>query len=208
MKVRPQRHISPAQKNLCRPGTTKPSKYLMTVLVALLCLQSPAPAEYSEYEVKAAFLYKIISFVQWPEDAKPQKDAPYVIAILGEDPFKSALDDVVKSKTIDGHPITIKRSKEIDELGMCHLLFLPASESGRMTDVKQWAKGKNVLTVGEADNSAKQGLIVSLIKRDDRIRLEINVGAAREASLKINSHLLELAQIVGREEEKSGKTDE
>jgi hypothetical protein len=52
----------------------------------------------SEYQVKAAYLFNFLKFVEWPEEAFTDPLAPIVIGIAGDDPFGNALPQVVVGK--------------------------------------------------------------------------------------------------------------
>lgn len=164
-----------------------------------------APAEYSEYEVKAAFLYKFMSFVEWPREQVPEKDQPYTIGILGTDPFGEVLDTVVRNKTVRGHQIEIVRSEDIAALADCHVLFVSASESERFEDVVEALEDKSVLIVAEEEDAAERGAVISLIRESDRIRLEVNVGEAKKRNLKMNSQLLDVAEVVETEGDRGSR---
>ena len=53
-----------------------------------------------------------------------------------------------------------------------------------------------MLTVSDMEGFAEAGGVIGLMKTDEKIRFEINLLAAKDAGLVINSRLLNLAQIV------------
>ncbi len=173
------------------------------VLLAL----APSAPKYEEYQVKAAFVYKFIHFVQWPDEAMQhlEEDAPFGIGILGEDPFGTTLDDMVREKTRDTHPVRIYRAGELSDLSHCFVVFVAKSESSRLDEHLDALKGKPVLTVSEISDFAKKGGIVELYVKDNNVRFRINLEAAHAGSLKLSANLLELAEVIGdkqREERK------
>src|SRR5467141_4174268 len=84
----------------------------------------------TEYQVKAAFIYKFASYIQWP--AVPGSDAtrPFVIGIIGKDPFGQSVDQIVRGQSVQGRAVVIKRLRGIEEAGSCDILFISASEKG------------------------------------------------------------------------------
>src|SRR5690348_11218885 len=79
----------------------------LALLLACNCaLAGPVPGE---YQVKAVFLFNFTHFVEWPADAFPGPAAPFVIGVLGQDPFGSALDEAVRGETVNGHPLVVQR---------------------------------------------------------------------------------------------------
>jgi YfiR/HmsC-like len=148
-----------------------------------------------EYQVKAVFLFNFAQFVEWPTNAFPGPQTPLVIGVLGDDPFGPFLDATVRGETVNGHPLVIQRYHRVNEIKECHILFISQSESGRLTDILSGLKGRNILTVGDFEGFAQQGGIVRFVT-DKKIRLRINVDAAKAANLTISSKLLRPSEIV------------
>lgn len=146
-----------------------------------------------EYPLKAAFLYKFASFVVWPESTGP---GPICIGVVGEDPFGSALDDVVKGKSINGRSFEIRRFHTIEEADRCQVLFIGGSEKKRLRAVLDHIQGVAVLTVGDMPGFCENSGMIRLGLQDNRIHIEINPDAAEKAGLQLSSKLLSLARIV------------
>ncbi len=150
----------------------------------------------SEYQVKAAFLYSFARFVEWPADAFIHPQAPIVLGIVGQDPFGFALDGMVFGKTVNGRGFMVKRLEIGPELRGCHILFISSSEKKNLAYIFESLKGSSVLTVGETDRFVQSGGAIQLLLQDNKVRFEINVGAAALARLKVSSKLLVLARSV------------
>ena len=157
------------------------------------------PSASKEYQLKAAFLYNFAQFVQWPEAAFPEASTPISIGVLGDDPFGVALDRVVQGESINNRKLIIKRSRQLDDLQSCHLLFISKSEKGRLAQILASLEARSILTVGETEQFAKRGGVINFFFDENRIRFEINTDAARRKGLKISSQLLSLGRIVGAE---------
>ncbi len=65
-----------------------------------------------------------------------------------------------------------------------------------MAQTLERLQGFAVVTVGEMKGFARAGGIINFFTEHDKIRFEINVGAAERAGLSISSKLLNLARIV------------
>ncbi|MBA4056737.1 MAG: DUF4154 domain-containing protein, partial [Marivirga sp.] len=96
--------------------------------------QNPQPAIPKEYQIKAVFLFNFTQFVEWPVVAFADQDAPFLIGVVGHDPFGSYLDEAVRGEKIMGHPFVIRRFQSLDEVESCHILFI--SESDKV-DIKR-----------------------------------------------------------------------
>jgi hypothetical protein len=159
-----------------------------------LSAQSPVS---KEYQIKAVFLFNFAQFVKWPTAVFASPDEPFRIGILGSDPFDSFLDATVQGEKVDGHPLVIQRYTNVAEIKDCQILFISRSESERMEDIISGLKGRSVLTVADSEGFIKSGGVVLLSKEENKIRLLINLEAAKKANLSISSKLLRLAEIVG-----------
>jgi len=156
----------------------------------LACAQDPQP---SEYQLKAAFLYNFAKFVEWPAAALPQNGSPFVIGILGENPFNDDLKKTVAGKKILDHPITVVPLPNITAATNCHILFISSSEKNRLPEIFQTLGQASVLTVGEMERFTQAGGIVNFVREGNKIRFEISDDAAKRAGLKISSKLLSLS---------------
>ncbi len=154
--------------------------------------QPPTPASV-EYRVKAALIYNFAKFVEWP-DAVSAGD-PFIIGVLGQDPFGAALD-VLQGRTVSGKRVIVKRFETLDALERSDILFISSSEHDNLADILDAVSGDAVLTVGETELFAETGGVIGLVNQQTTIRLQINFGASQRSGLQISSKLLELAKIV------------
>ncbi len=150
-----------------------------------------------EYRIKAAFLYNFAKFTVWPAAAFADAKAPLRLCVLGDDPFAGALD-ALEGRTVKNRPIVAGRLSSGDPLGQCHLLFVSASEHGRLGTILESLRGMPVLVVGDTPHFARSGGTIRLKIVGNKVRFEINVRAAQHAKLKIDSRLLKLGRIVDK----------
>ena len=172
---------------------------VLFVYLAVTPIQSPIhaqPLPVPEPAVKAAYLCNFPSFTSWPEQVFPQTNSPFVIAILGEDPFGRMLDKAAQDKLVDGHLIEIKRWKNLREFRQCHLLFISSSENPRLQEILRRVANLPILTVGDSDGFAAAGGIIGLKVEARRVGFEINLPAADKANLKLQAKLLKLANVI------------
>ena len=149
-----------------------------------------------EYRVKATFLLQFAQFVDWPPQVFSGPQTPLVIGVLGEDPFGNFLDETARSETVERHALTVQRYRRVEEIKNCQVLFVSRSEESRLEEIAAALKGRNVLIVGDAERFAYRGGMIQFVTEDNKIRLRINLGAAKAANLTISSKLLRLATVV------------
>jgi hypothetical protein len=149
-----------------------------------------------EYDVKAAFLFHVAQFVEWPPETFKDANSPLTYCTIGEDPFRGALDQSLSGKTIGARPLRVRHVKQLQEMEGCQVLFIGEKEKKRLEEAITGVSGHAVLTVGESEHFAQEGGMIGFCAEDNKIRFEINVGAAERAKLKISAKLLALAKTV------------
>jgi len=180
------------------PGSKRSrARTVACVLFLSILFAGRAPAQsFKEYDLKAAFLYNFTQFVDWPPEAFAAPDAPFVIGVLGDDPFGKTLDVMVTNEVVKNRKLVIQRYRRVEETTGCQILFIGQSEQGRLAQILPALQGRSVLTVGETDTFAQQGGIVALRTEGTRIRLMINVDTAEAQHLTISSKVLRTATVV------------
>ena len=179
---------------------------LLVLSIVYLVSASPAPAQNAlpEYQVKAAYLFNFLKFVEWPDEAFPDPLAPILIGVVGEDPFGNSLAQVVTGKTVQGRDIVIRVYRSGEDLRGAHILFISASERKKIPAIVAALRGTSVLTVADSDGFLECGGMIQFLSENNRIRFAINVDAARKGKLKMSSKLLSLAKLVGGNVKDSG----
>ncbi len=172
---------------------------LLLTAAAGVCIAGAAQssAQFApEYQLKAVFLFNFAQFVEWPATAFAEPQAPLVIGILGEDPFGEYLDQTVQGESVNNHPLAVQRFRRVDEITTCHILFVSRKEADRLEQILARLKGRGILTVGDFDGFAGRGGMIRFVTDNNRIRLKINLDAAKADDLTISSKLLRPAEIV------------
>jgi hypothetical protein len=151
-----------------------------------------------EYQVKAAYLYGFGKFVEWPAGALPSGGLAFVVCVLGDDPFGRELDEVTAGAVMKGKPVSIRRISRVDESGACHTLFISASEDVRIGAILETVGERPILTVSDAPQFAERGGMIGFALDGNRVRFTLNLPAAQDAGLVLNSELLRVAAAILR----------
>lgn len=165
-------------------------------LVALALCASAGVRQANEYEVKAAMLMSMTRYVTWPATAYGSSDAPFVVAVIGEDPFGDHLDAAFRGQSVEGHRVVVRRLLWGQSLNGCHLVFLARADSKYAPKLLAATRGKPVLTVSDSDAFAAAGGIIGLRTRSGRIEMEVNLLSAKASETVVSSKLLMLAKTV------------
>ena len=150
----------------------------------------------TEYQVKAAYLYNFLKFVEWPGDPLANTQGQWIIGIVGDNPYGDQLAQIIAGKTVQGHELQVRRLQPGEDIRGCHILFISASEKKRLPTMLAALTGSSVLTVADMDHFIESGGMIQFVMEEKRVRFVIDVGASGRARLKVSSKLLSLARTV------------
>ncbi len=177
------------------PGT------LLAALLAALLVILPARAEViAEYELKAAVIYRLASYVEWPDGlaaASARKRDTLTLCVVGHDPFGPALDALVE------HPpgvlrLTLRRLAATEAVRNCDLVWL-GLEDIALARALETLRGTSVLTLTDGAGAARRGVMIELLLEQRRVHFAINLKAIQHARLNLSSKLLRLARAIYQE---------
>lgn len=158
--------------------------------LASLAAVSSALATPTERSVKAAYLFKLPPFVDWPPNVFASPDDPFRLCVVGEDPFGGSLDEAGQGQSAGHHPITIIRLKTVTPDDHCQLMYI-SGEASFVSQGLATVDGKPVLTVTDVQSGEKG--IVTFVTVDNHVHLEIDQEAALRNHLNVSSKLLDIA---------------
>lgn len=179
------------------------------MLLAVLLLMVPAiglagESNTDEYKLKAALIYKLTKFIEWPDGDKPADPESFGVCVVGGNPFGDALKALEKL-TVRRIPITI-----YDDLGIegiqkyCAVVFINEPDKDVLVSIILALKQFPVLTISDINGFAEKGGMIQLAKKEKRIRLRINLDSSRYSGLKISSQLLMLSTLVRSTQDRPG----
>jgi hypothetical protein len=150
----------------------------------------PAPEE-----VEAAYLFQFARYVEWPAELK-SATTPFLICVLGADPFGSALDDTVRGKVVDDRQVVTRRILGPSEAQNCRILFVSPSEESRAPAILKALEGTGILTVGRGSQFTLRGGMIAFTSEEKKVRFVVNLAAAEAEKLRLSSQLLRVALSV------------
>jgi hypothetical protein len=171
---------------------------LISVALALapatVSTQSAEPAA-----VKAAFLLNFARFIDWPEEALPQRARQVRFCVLGDDNVADALQRLLTAPLHRGPELLLVRlgssgARDPRELKRCQVLFVSGAERSVAEAAVEQVSGSAVLTVSDLEGFSRIG-IAELYLENERMRFALNIQHAQRAGLKLGSPLLKLARV-------------
>jgi hypothetical protein len=191
-------------------GAAKPGRAMAllacalgVLLLALSCLtafgaQSRADAANLESNVKAAFLYKFLGYVEYPDSAAAGAGDPLVIGVLGADDVAEEVRRISTGRSMNGRAVVVRKLRANEAPGKVHMLFIGDEDAADIEKTLAAVRQAPVLTVTETVRNLRQDSVINFRVVDERVRFEVSLDAAEKNNLKLSSRLLAVAYKVQR----------
>lgn len=148
-----------------------------------------------ESAVRAAFLYKFGSFVEWPAASFKGPQDPLVIGVLGDEPVAEELEQLAAGRTVEGRPVKVRVLRDGEPLSGLHVLFIGPVRPARLRELLESARGP-VLVVTQQDGALLAGSVINFVPDGARVRFAASATAAEARGLRLSARLLAVAQTV------------
>jgi len=169
-----------------------------TRLLALLAtLASPPAWAVDEQELKAAIVFNLLLFVEWPADALAASTVSMVLCVSPSNALNAPL------KALQGRPV---RNQLLDVRDLpagapraaCHAVYLDAADTARQAGARPdpAANSTTALVISDDVDSPSPQAAIVLRHVGGRLGFDVNLEAARQARLQFSSKLLRLARRV------------
>jgi len=172
-------------------------RHMFAALIAAMMVVAAVPvrADVTENDVKAAFLPRFARYVIWPPSARPDGTDPFVLCVIGNDPFGDGLDSAARGQSVDGRRIVVRHLDSPSGAGQCHIAFVAGSHSQSVGQMLAALRGKPILTVTDSAEGDARGMIHFAVV-SGRVRFFIDNAEALSRGIDISSRLLALAVAV------------
>lgn len=172
------------------------SRFYSKILIIVLTLSvSYSFVDTEEYNAKMAYIERFTRFVKWPEK-EVNLQPEFRIGILENNPFGSALDNLVSNKKIKGKKITYIVIKSIDEIKNIDLLFVPENHNLDVTQVLLKTYTQQILTISEKKGYTAKGFMINLSLKYGELKFELNKKMIDKIGFQVHSKLYGIASKV------------
>jgi hypothetical protein len=187
-------------------GPIRPVARIVAHLAVLFALVFAAPSARTaadddaagllERRVKAALIYRLTNYVEWPESAFADASSAFGIGIAGADLIAAELTEFAAGRRVLNRPLTVRRrAGRADAFKGVQLVFIGRDESAQLASIIR-AAPRNALIVTESENALQLGSVVNFVIVDGQVRFEVSLEAAQKRNLRLSSRLLSVAQAV------------
>ena len=169
-----------------------PWRRVASFVIVLLLLVPTAPTQsQDERAVRAAFIFNLTRYVEWPPG-----NTQLTIGVLASRETSEFLQKILDSKTSDSRTLRVLVFPALDNLADCNMLYIGEPETKNLHAILAKLDTQDVLTVGESDSFAHDGGMIGLVRVNDKIQIQLNLGAVQRTGLKLNPRLFDVARIV------------
>lgn len=176
-----------------------------SALFLLTLLWSTMSCAYENTDkLKVAFMMNVSDFVSGNENNQkkvtiallnnPFGDIPkQAVAARKAAAAKKRMGNIAKNESAKKQPITFRLIHSLEDLGGLQILYIPKTNLKNLHKILKATRKKNILTISDSLGFAEAGGMVRMYLVDRHIHFIVNLHAARESGLTINSGLLRLA---------------
>ena len=165
----------------------------------LIGMMGAGAQEVREYQVKAAFLYKFVEYVVWPEEHPINAgQTGSVIGIASSGDMLASLTGFAEAQQAAGsEDLVLRRVVNESDIDGLHVLFIgKAATSAQRRRLLDEARARGILAVTESDGEAPSGSMINFRVIGDRVRFSVDLGPVQNAGLQLSSRLLQVAESV------------
>ncbi len=163
---------------------------LALLLTVAFALPVTAQETHSEQAVKAAYLYRFASYVEWPDGSAAGH--PFVIVVVGAPEVARDLRRLLPGHLINNQTVQVREATRVQEVGGAQMLYVGPDNADFLRSMR--ASGNPpILMVTDEDQGLDLGGTVNFVTVENRVRFEVSLTAAERARLKISSELLSVA---------------
>ncbi|MFL6672756.1 MAG: YfiR family protein [Massilia sp.] len=150
----------------------------------------------TEGQLKAAYLYRFAGFIEWPEGAFARPDSPLLIGVAGNDELAAQAGQLVAGRSINGHPLAVRRVRGGDSLAGLHILYIGALDHATLAELLGAARSEALLTVTDSDHGGALGGMIRFVVAQQRLRFEVALAQVQPSRLRISARMLAAAASV------------
>lgn len=167
--------------------------FLKIVLLVMLLPGKVVFAQDRGYLLKAAYIEKIINFVEWPN--LPDSDG-FVIAVYKNEAFAKVLTNFFSDDVkVNGEKVKVISINTVKQISSCQLLFID-TDTEELIQLLDNLHGIPVMTITDKLGFASYGAMINFYIDNNKIKFELNPNEFKKASLSVNYMLYKVAKIV------------
>ena len=143
-------------------------------------------------KAQAMFIYNFSRLINWPS---AYRTGSFVIGVLGDSDTGNEIKNL-SGKMVGSQTVEIKNYSSSEQIGHCHILFVPFNETKNLNEIITKIGSNSTLVIGEKSASINAGATISFVTVADKLKYEINPSNGQKAGLTISSRINDMAYKV------------
>lgn len=172
---------------------------LLLCVLLVISFNTSLAAQNDDALIKTAFIEKLTRFIDWPESTNANTRKDFQLCVVGNGQMLASIRQLAIATDIKEKHINVHKVIDIKNVQACNLIYFSTSRRVVVDEVLTQVQGKPILTISDAAGLAERGVIINFFEKDNKVRFEINLDAAKKAGFLISSRLLKVSRIVGKE---------
>lgn len=153
----------------------------LLILFVVLGLSTPAWSKYTPEQVKAVYLYRIVTFIQWDKELEMNR---INICVADDSEIQKILVQITRGKQVRNKPLNITNAD-------CDVLYI--SERSNFNLLEGVPKG--TVTIGGMKQFTRDGGAIELVEKQGKIKPKVNLNNI--SGYRLSSNFLRVAEIEG-----------
>jgi hypothetical protein len=182
---------------LAEPIMADPSRRRLVLAAACATLAGagrPAGAEaLGDGDIRAAYLFNFIRFIEWPATAFASADAPINVCLLDGRGSSGIALAPLEGKSVGARTIHVSSGTTVAAARQCHVIYVADAALVRLPSLREALGDAPALLVGESDAALDRGAMIGFHALDRRLGFIVNLGATRRAGLRMSPQVLKIA---------------
>jgi hypothetical protein len=146
-------------------------------------------AQTTNYQVHSLFVMNIAKYSTWPS-----VNGEFTITVFGKSKIYDELIKQAAGKTINGLPVKVIQTDNINEIGSPQIIFLADGKSSALDEVLKVTEGKSTMVIAEREGLYKKGAGFSFVIMDNNtLRYDINNAENEKRQIRVSKNLVSLA---------------
>lgn len=166
---------------------------VVLALAALLLTPAAARADRVENELKAAYIYNFIRFVEWPVSAST--DA-IKVCVVGPLPVKKGLEQELSGRKVGTRSIEVRSAAHPSQAAGCDVLYVASADPNLARRFTAAVPRERVLTITESAGFPGTGSLINLFLEDQTLRFAVNADLLDQTQFKLSSQMLQFGTMV------------
>ena len=145
----------------------------------------------AEAAVKAAFVYKFVGYVEWPDSSVA--GGPLTIGVAGAPEIEAELRRIAPGRTVARRSIDVRSVTNESDVRGVQVLLIGAEANARTDRLIAAARQSPILVITDTADGLERGAMINFVMVKRRVQFEIALEPAEKAGLALSSRLLSVA---------------